>query len=288
MMSSTGTPTYAEHHFRKAIPGEIEAVRRRLCDVLEEFNYIVLSENPVQARRPAQRSVVTANVLEYDTRLTVALKPISQGSTLATFDYSVRHLFSKGDRIALEREADAIIAVMTAPRRKSVCPSCGTENAGAGKFCRVCGTLISRGNLPAEMEVMRLMSGAAASDIELRWGVVTIFLTLLITVPMILLGRPKGVKVGWFLLVLGQAFGFFCLLFGIWRLNRMVGASPSAQGSPHSDSPAITGSLNRDDLDRAALPPQPASVVEGTTELMEELPREAVPARPAKQTDPIE
>ena len=148
--------------------------------------------------------------------------------------------------------------------------------------------LIARGNLPAEIEVMRLMSGAAASDIELRWGATCILLTLLVTLPLILLGNPKPVKVGWFLFAVGQTFGFLCLLFGIWRLNRTVNASPSAQTLPHADPHAITGSLNRPAMDRAALPPQPVSIVEGTTELMEELPREAVPARPAKNTDPIE
>ena len=58
MMSSTGTPTHAEHHFRKVIPGDIEGVRRRLSDVLEDFNYVVLSENPLQAKRAAQRNFV--------------------------------------------------------------------------------------------------------------------------------------------------------------------------------------------------------------------------------------
>jgi hypothetical protein len=285
MMSSTGTPTPAQHHFRKVIPGDIEGVRRRLSDVLEDFNYVVLGENPIQAKRAAQRNFLLASVLEYETRLTVALKPISQASTIATFDYTVSYIFSKGDRIALEREADAIIAMINAPRRKSVCPSCGTENAGAVKFCRVCGMLIAPGSSPAEIEVMRLMSSAASADIELRWGAMWILLTLLVTIPMILFGNPKMVKVGWLFFAAGEAFGFFCLLFGIWRLNRTVNASPSVQSIAHSDSQAITGSLEHTPGERAALPPQPDSVVEGTTRLMEEQP---VPLRPAKNTDPIE
>lgn len=36
-MSSSSPGAYAEHHFKKVIPGEVE-VRRRLYDVLEQFN----------------------------------------------------------------------------------------------------------------------------------------------------------------------------------------------------------------------------------------------------------
>jgi hypothetical protein len=145
--------------------------------------------------------------------------------------------------------------------------------------------LIAPGSSPAEIEVMRLMSSAASADIELRWGAMWILLTLLVTIPMILFGNPKMVKVGWLFFAAGEAFGFFCLLFGIWRLNRTVNASPSVQSIAHSDSQAITGSLEHTPGERAALPPQPDSVVEGTTRLMEEQP---VPLRPAKNTDPIE
>ena len=92
-MSTGSLGRYEEHTFRKAIPGNIEAVRRRLCDTLEDFHYVVLNENPVQAKRVAQKNIIAANVLEYDTRLTIALKPISPASTLATFDYAVPYRF---------------------------------------------------------------------------------------------------------------------------------------------------------------------------------------------------
>jgi hypothetical protein len=145
--------------------------------------------------------------------------------------------------------------------------------------------LIAPGSSPAEIEVMRLTSNAASADIELRWGAMWILLTLLVTIPMIMFGNPKMVRVGWLFFAAGEAFGFFCLLFGIWRLNRTVNASPPVQSITHSDSQTITGSLDHSAAERAALPPQPDSVVEGTTRLMEEQP---VPLRPAKNTDPIE
>ncbi len=102
-----------EHHFRRTIPGDIESVRRRLSDVLESFGYIVLGDAPIQAKRPRQKSIWVAMVLDYDTTLTIALKPISSASTLATFDYDIEQLFTKGEMQALEREAEAIIALAT-------------------------------------------------------------------------------------------------------------------------------------------------------------------------------
>jgi hypothetical protein len=52
-----GLGAYPEHHFRRAIPGDVETVRQRLCEVLEDFKYIVLSENPIQAKRPREKNI---------------------------------------------------------------------------------------------------------------------------------------------------------------------------------------------------------------------------------------
>jgi len=279
-MSTGGLGAYQEHHFRKTIPGNIEAVRRRLCDTLEDFHYVVLNENPIQAKRPAQKNIVTANVLEYDTRLTIALKPISAASTLATFDYAVPYLFSKGDRVALEREADAIIALATAPSKRSVCPACDTENAGAVRFCRVCGTPIARSKLPAELEVMRLMAEASGAYIETGWGLAISLLTVLVAVPLILFGKPKGVTAGWVLFAVGQLLSLFFLGFGVWRLRRAISAN---QASQQESQPDVAREIPA--ADRAALPPHPASITEGTTELMDPAP---VPAVRSKDTDEMQ
>src|SRR5205085_10031725 len=109
MMNTKNASHSAEHHFRKVIPGNIDTVRQKLCDVLEDFGYIVLSENPLQARRPARHNMITANVLEYDTQLTIALKSLSQASPVAPFNYSMLYTFPNGERLALEREPERII-----------------------------------------------------------------------------------------------------------------------------------------------------------------------------------
>jgi hypothetical protein len=282
MMNTKNASYSAEHHFRKVIPGNIETVRQRLCDVLEDFGYIVLSENPLQARRPAKHNMITANVLEYDAQLTIALKSLSPASTVATFDYSMTYIFANSERLALEREADAIIALATTPMKKSVCPACDTENAGAVRFCRACGTPIARSKLPAELEVMRLMAGGSAAQVEINWGVTLVLLTLLIALPMILLGKPKLVAVGWLLLAIGELLAAFYLLWGLRRLHRTLNANQPAQPeSPPEELKVVSAT------ERNLLPQPPASVTEGTTELIEPQPL-PTSAKPAKTTGALD
>ncbi|HKY04860.1 MAG TPA: hypothetical protein VJQ56_08220, partial [Blastocatellia bacterium] len=106
-MMNAGGGNYYEHHFKRVIPGDIESVRRRLSDVLEDFNYVVLNENPIQAKRDRHKNIWLAMTIECRINLTVALKPISAASTLATFNYAVEYLFTNGDCQTVEREADA-------------------------------------------------------------------------------------------------------------------------------------------------------------------------------------
>ena len=277
-----GAGEYEEHHFRRVIPGDIETVRRKLCDVLEDFNFIVLSENPLQARRPAQKNILTATVIEYDTRLTIALKAISPASTLATFDYAVPYLFGKGDRIALECEADAIIALATNVTNETLCSSCGAQNAGKVRFCRVCGTPVAH-KLPAELEVRRLTAELSGTYIEVGWGVVIVLLTLLITLPMILFGNPKVVNIGWILFVIGENVGWFMPLSGLFRLRRTIAATGTAQQNQQPEMPHTAAAQ-----ERAALPPTPASITEGTTELMNQPQPVSLSAARGKDTDEME
>lgn len=291
-MNSDGTGHYEEHHFRKVIPGNIETVRQRLSDTLEDFNYMVISETPLQAKRVNRRNIMTANVLEYDARLTIGLKAISPASTLATFDYVVEYLFSKGERLTLEREADAMIAMVTAPMNKTICPACETENVGAVRFCRVCGTPIMRSKLPAELEVMRLMGGTSAAEVEISWGISIVLFTLMLTLPMILLGKPKLIIVGWILMALGELFGLLCLIYGMRRLHKTVNpVNPAQQELPLETSRRISAQESTPVApapERLALQPQPVSVTEGTTELIDESQAVPVLVKQARTTGSME
>jgi hypothetical protein len=203
-------------------------------------------------------------VLDYDVTLTIALKPISSASTLATFDYSIEQLFTKGEMQALERESEAIIALATSASVEVFCPSCGVENAGNARFCRGCGKPAARNQLPPELEVMRLTAGASGSQIEITLGLIFSLLVPLIATPIILFaGATKGVVSGWILLVLGELLGAYFLILGMRRLHRALNPTNPPQLEASSEQ-SRTASINK----QAALPPQPASVVEGTTELI--------------------
>ncbi len=277
MITSYHTGFEGDHHFRKVIPGSIETVRQRLSDALEVFDYIVLSDNPLQAKRPARRSLLTANILEYDMNLTVALKAISPASTLATFDYNVSYLFSKAERLTLEREGDAIIAVATTPLNKTFCPACNSEHNGTVRFCRVCGAALTRNRLPAEMEVMRLMAGTSGSQIELNSGLGTLLLTMLIALPVIFFGNAKG---GWILFAIGSVLGAFFLLAGMSRLHETLNSQTPTQEAANPKRQAIA------EQEMPALEPPLASVTEGTTTLMNQ--PEAVPVARVKDTGSME
>ena len=292
MMSSGGIGTYAQHHFRKVIPGNIEIVRQKLSEVLEDFNYIVISDNPLQAKRPEQKNIWVAHILEYEARLTIALKAISPASTLATFDYEVQYIFSKGDMLTLEREADAIIALATAPTNKTICPACETENLGAVRFCRVCGTPIARTKLPAELEVMRLMAGASAVQIEITSGLAFVFLTLLVALPLIFFGNAKALMVGWILFAIGELLGALILFYGMRRLHKTINQTAPAQQEMQPGLQRLTQVQELAALpqppEQMTLPQQPLSVTEGTTELINQAEKVPAPFKQAKTTDAMD
>jgi hypothetical protein len=274
---------YEEHQFRKVIPGDIEMVRKRVADVLEDFGYAVLGDNPIQGKRRRTKTIFTATVLEYQTEITIALKPISAASTLATFDYGVEYLFLKGDRQTLEREADAIIAMATTQVNATVCPSCHTENSGAVRFCRVCGVPVARRDLPPELEVMRMSAFASAAHLETISGLVLQLLTLAIAIPMILLRTDlvvagEVIQLGWGLLALGEILVLVILIQAIRRLNTTL--SPAT-----AERPELPRGMHVDD--RAALSPLPHSVTEGTTELINQT-ADPVSIKPARDTDAVQ
>jgi len=271
-----GNVSYEEHQFRRIISGELETVRKRMCDVLEDFGYAVLGDNPIQCKRRRQRSLLSATILECHTQLTIALKPISTASTLATFDYVVEYMFTRGDRQTLEREADAIIALATAPVNRTVCPSCQTENDGSVRFCRVCG-MPARHDLPLEIELMRMSADASSAHLEISIGLILQLLTLVVSLPMILLGVSGIVRLGWILFAIGEVLSALPLLQGVRRLKTAVTLKVSEQNRQIALPGAYTDTME-------SLPAQPISVTEGTTELMR---RAEVPSKQAKDTDSI-
>ena len=281
-MARRRRPPYEEHQFTRIISGDVDTVRNRICDVLEEFNYVVLGESPIQAKRKQSRSILTATVLEYQGRLTIGLKQISEASTVATFDYAIPYLFTRGDRESLEREADAIIALATAATSHVICSGCGVESTGAVRFCRSCGAPVAGSKLPPELEIMRMTAGASASQQEIIFGLLVTLLTLAVSLPMVLGSDGKAANIGWVFLVTGGLLAFHSLQQGLRRLQRTLNPKSVSAHSQDTDSQRTAFEPQRD-----ALPARPASVTEGTTELIADPSREPVPALVIKDTDPI-
>jgi hypothetical protein len=279
-MSAGAFGAYPEHHFKRVIPGDIATVRARLCDVLEDFNYIVLSDTPIQAKRDKTVNVWVSTMLDCDARLTIGLKAISPVSTSATFDYAVPYLFTLGDMQALEREAEAIIAVAARPLNQTVCHSCSTENGGAVRFCRSCGAPVARNKLPGEIEVMRLTAGISSSQQEIILGLIIALLSVLSTLPMINSSNAKAGTVGWVLLSVGELVASIFLLSGLRRMHRTLHPKSSRQELEADLQPAIS------ENERLAIASQPASVTEGTTSLIE-APEPVPVSQQGKNTDPM-
>lgn len=288
-----GGYTVGEHVTKRILPGDIEDVRGRLVSALERLDYHVVSENPLQARRTARKNVVLADFLDHSRKLSVSLRPSSDAATVATFDFAVTHggcMFA-GDKKTLEREADAVVALAAAPPDASFCRHCGTDNLGDARFCRLCGAPGAASD-PAEVEVMRLTAGSRAALQEIAIGLLIVFGLLAVTLPMIVLGGPKAVDAGRWLLVIGGAAAWWMTLYGVLRLHRTL--NPKGERGRHLRAADFAPAADAGHLSRtSALPPAAAraSVTEGTTELLTPVPRRREPAaarRERPDTNPFE
>lgn len=270
---------YEEHQFKKTISGNIDTVRKRICDALEDLEYAVLGDNPIQAKRRRRRNIWTASVLEYQTQLTIALKPISEASTLATFDYEVEYLFSKGDRRTLEREADAIIALATQPPGSSICKACGIENDTGVRFCRACGTPVGQQPALAEVELMQMSADASAAHIEAKAALWAQIFVLTMSLSMIIFGPSEIVRLGWGIFGVGEFLVILVLLQAIYHIRSAVLSARSERTTE-----ALPQVVPPDA--RRSLPPRPFSVTEGTTELIDTA-KAPVAGPSSKDTDSI-
>lgn len=291
-MGDGGGVYYAfEHDVTRYVACDAESVRVKLADALEQMGYRVLNENPLQARRSAKASAssgCSSDILAYQTTLNVGVKSTGANSTRVTFDYTLKGVYSgfitKGDRNTLTREAEAILAQALARGASAHCPACGADTsatAGNSKFCRQCGSPLSV-TATAQMEVLRLTSGANASYSNLSGGVFFIALGAALLL-FLLLGSNDPVKyaklvkvISFFSITLG-GIGMTMLLFGIARLRNMLRHDIEPDSAPalmRRDLPEgvrqeSTGAPTTSSL-AAALPPPSAShsVTEMTTDLL--------------------
>ena len=274
--SGNNTMAISEHDVTRVMAGPVESVRQRLVIALEQLGYRVMSENPLRAKHNARAGgayYLSANALDYPTRLEISLKPQGQGATQVTFDYQVQHgAFGKGDRQTLTREAEALIAIAAQRAQALSCVGCGVEVAPDSRFCRKCGAPVNAA-APAELEVLRLTAGARAGY---QWTLIGIIVFLsggLLPLLAALAGKPMGaMMVIW---AISSVFAAWALGAGLRRTHATLNPQPDELPLPNS-APARTAIPITNEL------PQPTSyrsVTEGTTDLLPALDEaEALPA----------
>jgi len=280
-LTDGGYAQTTEHAFKRVVAGDVESVRERLVYALEKLGYRVISEQPLVAKRArGQASSCSFDVLKCVKSLTIGLKALNPTSTLVTYDYEIQNsLVTKGDWQTVEREAEAIAALAAARPASNACPSCGTGYVSDSRFCRACGAPNVAGE-PAEVEILRLTAGARVGHQSITGGIITMLTVLVIGLSMIFLSS-KGPKAGLVLLFIGEFFALLWLFYGMWHLHRTLNPKQETKQLPTAYVPHALPTAQT-----AALSP-PASVTEGTTELLTARERVAVPLKPRK-TDTAE
>jgi hypothetical protein len=278
-----------EFYLKQVLSGDVDGVRARIIDALEALNYRVLGEQPLRAKRSARglgAYYVSADVLEYPTTLTVALKQSGAGSVLVTLDYEVKHaggISGRGDRLTLRREAEAILALAADRVAPTTCWRCGAYNTGDSRYCRLCGAHCAAPE-PAELEVLRLTAGAQAGHqlnvIGMAFGVLTLLCALLIAAT----GKASATKVALTILMLGEAMALVVMTFGASYLHRALRQRKREGQSPATAQRAFPAAGYE------SLPPHAprASVTEGTTDLLEARPGQRAQAEPGRERLPVD
>lgn len=278
VMSGGGERSSFDHDVTRHVAGDTESLRLALADVLEEMNYRVLNETPLQARRSARSSAQSGcsqNVRDYQTSLEIGLKPTGASATRVTFAYTVKGVYSnylsKGDRNTLTREAEAILATARARMAAAHCSACGADTAGSSRFCRQCGTPLTA-EAPAEIEVLRLTSVTNASQKNISTGMV-FFLMAVILALTLFFGSDDPVRfakmvrvVGTISTALGSA-GILMIVFGWLKLRQAVGQPIEQDSLP---APRRHGIEIADAPDTNELPPASIQhpITEATTDLL--------------------
>lgn len=262
----------SDHDVTLTMLGEVESLRPRLVEAVEELGYKVISDFPIEAKRGAQggaRWGCSYEPLDYPTKLIIGLKQLNNMSVAVTFNFEVKSQnwsLSKGDHHTLLREAEALTALATQRPSLIACASCGTEVTDDSRFCRRCGSPLTAEI--AEVEVWRLTKDARASLHDIVVGVSTLFLTIVIVSIVSAFAEPKAVKI---IAIIGAMFGLFggwVLIEGLLHLYSVLNPAKDKQTTKILAPKSIAQSQQT-----TALPSPPqrqpiASVTEGTTDLL--------------------
>jgi hypothetical protein len=259
-----------------------------LSDAVEQLGYNVLNEIPLQARRRGTRAAVSGcsnDILNYPASLAIGLKSAGTNSTRVTFAYVIRHPYgylTKGDRITLSRESEAIIALANAKALPTTCSSCAAEVTSGVRFCRQCGAPVKVGASSVELELLKTTAGTNAGYKGALFG--AIFLLIAFLLPLVLLlGSDNPVRFAKLVKAISVISGslgisgFLMLLAGLWSLRKLLN-QPLERETKEQHIPAVHRSLGVPDTSELiSSPASQGSITDATTDL---LPQEAKRANP--------
>lgn len=270
------TEQTTEIYVKKILAGNIGEVRQQLIGAVEAMSYDILEEEPhIIGRRGAKDWGVwmsSADVLDYPMTLTIRLKSVGQNSTRATFDYVIKHPFlNKGEKAVVAQEAVTIAAISKKQAIERLCAACETESTGDSKFCRQCGAPLTSEN--AEMEILRMMAEVRAGKTSVVSSSVLMIVSLAILTVFIVLNflgiidNPKKIFI--FLMFGGVTAltAILCSFFGWNRINRALDKPAEQKIIIPQYTPE---SLETGEFAALPHPSSPASVTEGTTNLLDE------------------
>lgn len=264
-----------ELYFKKVLAGNINNVRLQLINSMESLGYDIIEEEPnIIGRRGAKgwgTWYASADVLDYAAALTVRLKPIGDNSTRVTFDYLIKHgMLNKGEKNIVVQEAKTLAAISKTHAVEKMCSVCEMESTDDSKFCRKCGAPLT--SEQAELEVLRLMAETRAAKTSVVSASLLMIPSTVLLVVVFILNNAELLKPKLFPILigvggLGMLLAIISSLFG-W--NRLKHALETPENVAHPISRRSPESLATGEFEQ--LPPRqtPASITEGTTNLLDE------------------
>lgn len=274
-MDSLSGQQATELYVKKVLAGNVREVRARLISSLEAMGYDIIEEEPSIIGRRGSKGWATwygsADVMDYAMTLTIRLKALSENSTRATFDYLIKHpMLNQGDKNIVVQEAKTIAAISKKQAIEKTCSVCETESTDDSRFCRKCGAPLT--SEQAELEVLRMMAETRAGKSSIVAASISMLFSVLIFIGAFILNNAELIKPKFFfvLLILGGISAFIALISTLFGWNRLKRALDTPENPVQRLPRYVPESLNTGEFE--ALPPTtaPASITEGTTNLLDE------------------